>query len=207
MAVARDDVLDVYADGVAAIERYAAQFHDDQWARVACGDWTAAQVAAHVEHVVGWYHDWLDRALAGDARPAFPIDELPQRNAEALLVSGAAEPMAHVERFGASARAYATRVRDAWDIPFGYPRGTVTAGQHAALAAVEWHVHAWDLAQVLGTAHAPARPAVLAEAAAATWLLAHGRGPIARATQVLGPVLARHQPDPWRSLLHRMGRV
>jgi mycothiol maleylpyruvate isomerase-like protein len=207
MAVARDDVLAAYADGVDAIERYAPRFDAAQWASAACGEWSAAQVAAHVEHVAGWYDQWLDRAERGDARPAFSIDELPHRNAEALAASGAAGPMARVERFAASARAYAGRVRDAWDTPFGYPRGTVTAGQHAALAAVEWHVHAWDLARVLGVAHAPARPAVLAEAAAATWLASQGRGPVARATAVVGPVLARHQRDPWRALLHRMGRV
>jgi uncharacterized protein (TIGR03083 family) len=207
MAVARDDVLDVYADGVDAIERYAPQFDDDHWTRPACGDWTAAEVAAHVEHVVGWYHAWLDRAEAGDASPAFSIDELPQRNAEALQASGAAAPMENVERFTASARAYAARVRAEWDIPFGYPRGTVTAGQHAALAAVEWHVHAWDLAQVLGIAHEPARPGALAEAAAATWLASQGSGPVARATALFGPALAKRQRDPWRGLLRRMGRV
>jgi uncharacterized protein (TIGR03083 family) len=207
MVVRRDAVLATFADGVDAIERYARLLSDDDWQTTACGEWSAAQVVAHVENVVAWYHEWLDRAERGDASSSFPIEELPARNADALRTSGWSEPMQHVERFAASARAYATRLPGAWDLPFGYPRGTVTAGQHGALAAVEWHVHAWDLGRVIGADHEPSRPDVLAEAAAATWLAAQGRGPVARATAAVGPALAKRQRDPWRALLRRMERI
>ena len=206
MAVARDDVLGELRAGIGAIDTYAGRMPDEGWATTACGDWTAAEVVAHVEAVSGWYHEWLDRAERGDASPAFTIEELPARNVEALRALPQAPPAAHVRAFVASATAYADRLPTAWDLPYGYPRGTVTAGQHAALAAVEWHVHAWDLAQVLGVAHAPPHATVLAEAAAATWLAAQGNGPVARVTATVEPHLAERPRDPWGALLRRMGR-
>jgi uncharacterized protein (TIGR03083 family) len=198
MTVSRDAVLDVYREGVAAIVGYAARMTPETWNAIACGEWTAAEVAAHVRVVAGWYHAWLDRAERGDASPAFPIGELARRNSEDLRALAPAAPAEHVAAFVASATAYAERLADAWDLAFGYPRGTVTAGQHAALAALEWHTHAWDMARVLGHDHEPAGAAVLARAAAETWLASQGRP----------PVLDDGGPrDPWRALLDRMGRA
>jgi hypothetical protein len=207
VTVSQDAVLQLYESGVDAIAGYASRFEGAHWESIACGEWSAAEVVAHVEYVVGWYHQWLDRAERGDASPAFPIDELPARNADALRGADAEAPLRHVETFVASARSYARRLRGAWELPFGYPRGTVTAGQHGALAALEWHAHAWDLARVLGVDHVPADADVLAEAAAETWLASQGRGPVARATAAVAPKVAKRQRDPWGALLRRLGRA
>jgi uncharacterized protein (TIGR03083 family) len=201
--IARDDVLAAFREGVRAIDTYAQRFSDDDWSATACGDWSAAQVAAHVRIVAGWYHDWLDRAERGDATPAFGIDDLPARNEAELGALAPAPPGEHVRAFVASASAYADRLPPNWGRPFGYPRGTITAGQHAALATVEWHVHAWDLARVLGEAHAPSRPDVVAAAAADAWVASQPGATVMRA---VAPLLARRQRDPWGAVLRRMDR-
>jgi hypothetical protein len=207
MTVARDDVCAAFLEGVAAIEGYAARMSNADWESIACGDWTAAEVVAHVGVVAGWYHQWLDRAERGDASPAFPIEELSARNAEELRSLGPAEPATHVEAFVSSATAYASRLPAAWDLPFGYPRGTVTAGQHAALATVEWHTHAWDLAGVLGETHVPAHPGLVAAAAADTWLASGAGLRRSGAVRSVATRVAERQRDPWHAVLHRMGRV
>jgi hypothetical protein len=203
MPVARDDVCDAFLEGVGAIAQYAARMSEADWVTIACGEWTAAEVVAHVEIVAGWYHEWLDRAERGDAAPVFPIEELPDRNAEALRTLAPAAPAAHVEAFVSLATAYARRLTTEWDLPFGYPRGTVTAGEHAALATLEWHTHAWDLARVLGEGHAPSRPDVVASAAWETWRAT----PQGSAAAVASSDESDAQRDPWLALLRRMGRA
>ncbi len=109
-----------------------------------------------------------------------------------------------VARFVASARAYRMRVAPAWDLPYGYPRGTVTAGLHAGMAACEWHLHTWDLARSRGMGHRPSDPATLFAAAGAC--LARARGGVGgRAASALVPVGSRL--GPWRALLRRSGRT
>jgi hypothetical protein len=154
--------------------------------------------------VIGWYHSWLDRALAGDASAPFPIADLDAQTASSLAALRAGSGPDRVATFVAEAERYATRVAEHWDVPYGYPRGTVTAGLHAGVAAVEWHVHAWDLAHADGGDHAPDDPAALFLAAAECELSAGGK-----LKARLGMPVARlaSRRDPWRELLHRLGRV
>ena len=65
-----DAVLAQYRAGVDAFAEVAGRIDGSGWDLPACGSWTAAETARHVASVAGWYHDWLDRALAGDhSRP------------------------------------------------------------------------------------------------------------------------------------------
>ena len=112
--------------------------------------WTASDLARHVLAVARWYHDWLDRAERGDAAPPFGVSELAARNAAALEELAGLDGAEAVARFVTTAHAYRDRLPAHWDLPYGYPRGTVTAGLHAAMAACEWHLHAWDLAHAVG---------------------------------------------------------
>jgi uncharacterized protein (TIGR03083 family) len=184
------EVLTLYHDGVEVIGRLVEDWDAAQWARPACGGWTGTDLAGHLVTVIGWYHTWLDRALAGDASPEFPIDEL--------------DAQAAIAPFRAEAERYATRVAEHWDVAYGYPRGSVTAGLHVAVAAVEWHVHAWDLARAAGGDHTPTDPAPLFLAAAHCRLAADGAMK-ARLGMPVARLAARR--DPWHELLHRMGRV
>ena len=65
--VPRATVLRLYDEGVDAIVAAAGALGPDGWSRVACGDWTASDLARHVLAVAQWYECWLDRAERGDA--------------------------------------------------------------------------------------------------------------------------------------------
>ena len=140
-------VLSLYDEGVEALAATADGLTPSEWEQPACGEWTAAELARHVFAVAGWYHDWLDRAERGDPTPVFDARDLAMNNAEALEGLTDLDGPAAVALFVHRARAYRDRLPAEWDLPFGYPRGTVTAGLHAGIAACEWHLHTWDLAR------------------------------------------------------------
>lgn len=197
-------VLTLYRDGVGAIGRRVEPWDDAQWDRPACGEWTGTDLAGHLVTVIGWYHSWLDRALAGDASPAFPIADLDAQTAASLAALPAGSGPDRIATFTAEAERYAVRVAEHWDVLYGYPRGTVTAGLHAGVAAVEWHVHAWDFARATGGDHTPSDPAALFVAAAQCQFGAEGKLK-ARLGMPVAKFASRR--DPWPDLLHRMGRV
>src|SRR5260370_7024502 len=98
LSVSRDRVLRLYDEGVGAFAESTKELDSDGWARAACGEWTAAELARHALAVVGWYHAWLDQAQKGDAVPPFGVAELGARNAEAVgsmagLAGGAPPPL------------------------------------------------------------------------------------------------------------------
>jgi hypothetical protein len=186
--VPADEVLAMFDEGVAAFVTEAGRV--DDWSRPACGEWTATELARHVLSVIDWYHDWLDRAEAGDPSPAFPIDELDQRAAQSLREVGDVPGPEATARFAEEAARYTERLEDRWDLPYGYPRGTVTAGLHAGLACFEWHAHTWDLSHD----HVPPRPDRLYVAAADCLAAATGGTP-------------DDAPEhPWSAMLERSGR-
>ncbi len=202
--VPRDTVLNLYDEGVDAFAALARTLGPDAWGRVACGEWTAQELARHVLAVAGWYHDWLDRAERGDGAAPFAVTELAVRNAAELEgLSGLSGPEA-ARRFAARAGAYRARLPARWDLPYGYPRGTVTAGLHAGTAACEWHLHAWDLAHASGHGHRPSDAAALYAAVGECLAAAQG-ALLGRVAAALTPLGARLRP--WEALLRRSGRA
>jgi len=197
-------VLRLYDEGVDALVAAAAALGPGDWGRPACGTWTAGDVARHVLAVAQWYEDWLDRAQLGDAAPPFGVAELAARNAAALEELPGLDGAGAVSWFATVARRYRARLPGQWDLPYGYPRGTVTAGLHAGTAACEWHLHAWDLAHAAGLGHRPSDPAALYAAAGSCLAAAEGgvRGRVAAALIPLGAHLR-----PWEALLRRSGRA
>jgi len=203
--VPREVVLYLYDEGVDAYATLAGALTAAGWAQRACGEWTAAELTRHVAAVAGWYHDWLDRAERGDAAPPFPSEELAAENERALAALAGVDGPAALELFVTRARTYRDRLPPEWDLPYGYPRGTVTAGLHAAMAATEWHLHAWDLAHASDAAtHRPSDPAALYQAAGACLAMAQG-GVKGRVADALVPLGARLRP--WEAMLRRSGRA
>jgi uncharacterized protein (TIGR03083 family) len=197
-------VLRLYDEGVDAFAAAAGALGPGDWDRPACGSWTASDLARHVLAVARWYDGWLQRAERGDTAPPFGGSELAARNAAELeKLSGLDGPEA-VERFVTTAYLYRDRLPGQWDLPYGYPRGTVTAGLHAGTAACEWHLHTWDLAQAMGRGHRPSDPAALYAAAGACLAAAEG-GAKGKVAAVLVPLGARLRP--WEALLRRSGRA
>jgi uncharacterized protein (TIGR03083 family) len=197
-------VLPLYLDGVDALARVVEGWGERQWETGACGDWSGTDLAGHVLTVIGWYHSWLDRAENGDATPAFPIGQLDEQTARSLADLADRTGPERIAAFAREARRYATRLETHWDLPFGYPRGTVTAGLHAALAASEWHLHAWDFARAAGADHLPADARTL-YVACAECLLAAQDGLGATIQRKLAPLAATR--DPWNQILRRSGRT
>jgi hypothetical protein len=202
--VPRDEVLHLYDEGVDAFAELAGALSGAEWDRPACGEWSAAILTRHVAAVGGWYHEWLDLAERGDAAPPFRAEELAARNELALTPLAETSGADALELFVARARSYGARLPAAWDLPYGYPRGTVTAGHHAAAAAAEWHLHAWDLARSGGSGHRPSDPEALYRGAGACLARAQG-GLKGRIAALLVPVGARLSP--WEALLRRSGRA
>jgi hypothetical protein len=161
--------------------------------------------------VARWYHEWLDRAEQGTRGRPFPYDEMAARNAAALAALPPATGPERVAEFAATATAYAERLPSAWDLPYGFPYGTVTAGVHAGAAASEWHVHCWDLGRAVAATHRPSDPALVYEGlgtaltAARTGLLPY-RLRLALSRWSVRRAVSR-TADPWAALLERTGRT
>lgn len=202
--VPEEEVLHLYDEGVDAYARLAGELTGSGWGRPACGEWDAQALTRHVAAVAGWYHAWLDRTEGGEASPPFDAGELGARNELALEALAETSGPAALEIFVTRARSYRERLPAAWDLPYGYPRGTVTAGLHAAVAACEWHLHAWDLARSAGSGHRPSDPDALYRGAGACLARAQG-GLKGRIAAVLVPVGARLSP--WEAMLRRSGRA
>jgi uncharacterized protein (TIGR03083 family) len=203
-SVSRQQVLRLFDEGVDSFGALAHGLTPEGWARPACGTWSATQLARHVAAVADWYHEWLDRARTGAAAPPFRPEDLAPENERAMATLAGLDGPEAVERFVMRAHGYRDRLPGAWDLPFGYPRGTVTAGLHAGVAACEWHLHTWDLARSAGRGHRPSDPAALY--AAVGVCLANAQGGIkGRVAAALVPVGARLRP--WEALLRRSGRA
>ena len=194
-------VLSAFQEGVSAVQSTVDGWSDERWRRPACGVWTGTDLAGHLLRVASWYHEWLDRAESGDPRPPFGEDQLAERNRQELLGLRPTSGPDRIVLFVEEAHRYAERLDSSWTLPYGCPLGTMTAGQHAALAAAEWHLHTWDLA---AGRHRPADPAALLVAVVRA--RAAGReGLRPRVEAAVAPLVARRHP--WRRLLIGTGRT
>jgi hypothetical protein len=200
VATERDMIARSYREGVdalvAAAERNEAA---RSWSSPGCGAWTALETVRHVVVVSQWYHDWLDRALAGDAEPPFPWNQIEARNADELAALSDVDGAEATRRFGEQANAYLDRAIGHWDLPYGFPRGTVTVGMHLRAATAEWHLHAWDLDH----AHRPSDPGLVLRGLAACVAANEPRG---RRVVLLAVVKRASRRSPWLAMLRRSGR-
>ena len=198
-----EEVSAQFSDGVGAIGRITSRFVAASWDIEVCGHWNATQTARHVLAVARWYHDWLDRAVAGDVAKPFLRAEMDQRNELALDGVGALSGPEAIGLFADTSMAYLERAKAHWDLPFGYPSGTVTVGLHCAIAALEWHLHAWDLSRATDRRHNPGNPRSLFVGAGRCVAEAEG-GVTGAILRQLVPLASRRRP--WPSLLERSGR-
>jgi len=201
--VRQADVISLFDRGVAAFASQTQSVSPDEWSRPACGSWSVEDVARHVLAVVTWYHLWLDRAEEGVYDRPFPADELADRNEAELTALGVLAGPVAVEQFVSEADRYADRLSENFDLTYGYPFGTVTAGLHAGIAAVEWNLHTWDVASALGLPYEPPEAGSLMRRAAAC--LGTAEGGVGGALVRIGAPAAS-LVRPWRQLLNRSGR-
>ncbi len=191
----------VFGQGIAAIVRLAARFTPAAWnAPTPCTEWRAADLAGHLRCIADDYHEYLDdapvsrlsRLMATGVHGSTIGKKLARQNAAELATLPDVPPEAHIQAFARSATRYTARLGPLLQLPHhSYQGRVITVAGMGGLACVEWHVHAWDLAQVLGEDYRPADP----EAVLAGWMAGI-------------PYLAVvPDDDPWISVLKSSGRL
>ena len=197
-------VFALFESGVTGVAGAVDGWSEADWDRPACGEWSGTDLAGHLVTVIGWYHLWLDHGLAGVVEPGFGIDKLDAQTAAALAALPPGDGPSRIDQFVDAADRYGDRLVEPWDTPFAYPRGLVTAGLHAGVAAAEWHLHAWDFAQSRGELYEPAQARELYLAAARCQLTAAG-GVTAKVGMAAASAASRRRP--WAELLRHVGRT
>lgn len=199
MAQAQREIKVNFRSGIEAVLEVTNSLSAEQWDRPACGEWSVIETVRHLAAVVAWYEEWLTRAENDLSTRPFEESEFDTRNANELLAFAYLDGPAAVDAFAAAADSYLARAAQRWDLPFGYPGGTVTVGLHAGIAAVEWHLHAWDI----DNTHEPTNAESLFIGAGACVAAARG-GLAGKAMARVIPVAAKRSP--WKTLLKESGR-
>jgi Mycothiol maleylpyruvate isomerase N-terminal domain len=204
-------LLAAYDAGVVAICQLATHFDQATWAApTPCPEWRALELAGHLRCVADDFHEYLDEApvsryarlMATGGQPDWLARKLARQNAAELAALPDAPPADNVAAFAVSARSYAARLGSVWDLPHHQYRDTVvTVGGMAGAACAEWHLHAYDLARVLGVSYRPADP----DAILAGWLAGMPHLPLPPPQSRLGAWYLRHG-DPWHAVLAASGR-
>nr|MDT0664635.1 hypothetical protein [Micromonospora sp. DSM 115978] len=115
-------------------------------------------------------------------------------NADDLASLPATSGSERLAEFAREAERHARRLHVGdWDLVLGSwdAFGPLPVGQHTGSALGEWHVHAWDFAQVTGGDHLPADASTVATGRAGL-LAAAGESPAG---------------DPWQATLRAAGRM
>jgi uncharacterized protein (TIGR03083 family) len=198
--LAETGALTAYLDGIDAICALAMEFVGDAWnAPTPCPEWRAADLAGHLRCIADDYHEYLDdapvsrlsRLMATGAHQETIARKLARQNAAELATLPDVRPEVHIAAFADSARRYGARLGPLLRLPHHSYRGRViTVAGMAGLASVEWHVHAWDLAQALGQDYRPPDP----ESVLVGWLVGIPQLP------------APSAGDPWHAVLLASGR-
>jgi uncharacterized protein len=120
-----------------------------------CPRWTVNDLVNHLWCTAERYHHLLDAAVAGDPAPLVTGEDLGALNENAVRDTPCAAADARLREFRRAAVDYLHRVVERWEVA-PYQRGSsASAGDICAVAAIEWHVHAWDLATALGHRYRP----------------------------------------------------
>lgn len=182
--------------GIAAVVDGIAAGHPDR--PTVCSAWHTLDLARHVEAIAGAYLLWAGSAVGGRIARMRVGDDLDRYNALMLERLPRLSLAEHGRRFHALAADHARLAEVAWTTPMlETPDGTVLdVGRHSGVVAIEWHVHAWDLARAVEADHVPT--ASTRDVLVHTW------------DDVMAEVLGAQRPatdDPWTSLLLATGRT
>jgi hypothetical protein len=182
------------ASGAAATESVTLGHDGDP---TPCALWSLRDLVRHLEIIAGAYVLWVGAAIGGRVGTLRMGGAQDAWNAELLARLPARDTAAHRARFAALAGDHRRLVAAAADLPMFELAGGArwTVGDHAGVVALEWHVHAWDLAAAAGQIHRPAPDDVAT--LAGVW--EHLQGP---AVGVPLPVL----DDAWAAILTAAGR-
>lgn len=164
-ALGAKETLHAFRDGVEGVVRITAAFTEGDWSRsTPCAEWCAGEVAAHLRTTAARYHDELDQAVAGKPATVHTGVDLAQLNARMVKILGSGNGFEHIGVFQELALTFAERLPALWDVrPFA-SGWLASVGEAAGAMAIEWHVHAWDLAHSIARDYRPENPNTLASA-------------------------------------------
>ena len=182
-------VRDAYVEGVAAVLAGAATIDAAGWdGPSACAGWSNRDLAGHLLLVVRAYDEHHRGAVA---HPGVPVRFKPGRerrveNERAVRALPPSSGPDRIARFAEEAGAYLGRVERMPSVLYQREEHVFTAAEHLATAAIEFHLHAWDLDR---SRSPPACAAALADAWRAHLPYRIGDG------------------DPWPAVLEASGRT
>lgn len=160
-------------------------------------------MARHLLSQVRYHQHCLDRAISGDPAMPYPAERVDHENRVAVdFLSSLSGPDAIAE-FLRTAGRFSRRMAQHWELEVGYPGGSGPMADNCAMAALEYYLHAWDLAQVTGDATEPADVEGLI--AALSRVEQRGTTRIARLAGMMRSRRA-HVDDGWSWLLVESGR-
>ena len=190
-----------YSDGIAAIVAIAARFGGQDWSKpTPCPEWRAVDLAGHLRCIADNFNEYLDdapvsrlsRLMETGVHVSTIGKKLARQNAAELAALPDVPPEQHIVAFARSAARYTARLGPLLSLPHhSYQGRVITVGGMGGMACVEWHVHAWDLAQALGEEYEPRDP----ETVLAGWLVG------------IPHVEVVADDDPWISVLRSAGRL
>lgn len=195
-APGRDATLAAIEDGIVAIETAVAA--SDPAQPTACAAWTVHDLVRHLEAIAGAYVLWVGAAIGGRVGTMRTPHALRAYNDRMLQRLPQRSTPQHLERFRELAIDHHRLVVAGWELPMMRTPGdtVLRVGDHGAVAALEWHLHAWDLGGPSGSGHRPGTLVVDTLCAAWDTTLADVTDTMRDATD-----------EPWHSLLTATGRT
>lgn len=193
---AREATLAAIDAGIAAIESTAGRV--DPPDPSACTGWTVHDLVRHLEAIAGAYVLWAGAAIGGRIGRMRTPRELEDYNDQMLQRLPERSTDRHLQQFGDLARDHRRLVATGWSHPMLHTPGDalLRVGDHGRLAAVEWHLHAWDLGEATDDRHRPTATSL--EVLCGAW------------DQTLGDLAGVPRDtgdDPWTFLLAATGRI
>jgi hypothetical protein len=137
-------VRDAYLEGLDAV-RLAATTVDDWASPTRCAGWRAVDLAGHLVLVVRMYDAHLARATEELPARFASAGERRERNERELAELPPSSGPHRVGAFLDTARTYLARVTARPLALYRREDHVFTAADHLTTAAIEWHLHAWDL--------------------------------------------------------------
>jgi uncharacterized protein (TIGR03083 family) len=187
-----DKAIEVQRDGVRAIQRITNRFVDSDWDKpTPCDAWNATDLAGHVFTVIDTWRLLLDDSESGRSSPRFGWSEMDAHFETALRALSPGSGMDRVHTFAERAEDYFDRLaRLDPELPLVAALSDIatvplTIGLFAWVGGNEWHIHAWDFAQVTGEDYRTEHAALINEGS----LAIRGRTPA--------------DGDPWQAILSR----